>query len=227
MGNHGVTQREIARSPTAIPTPVRQYFYSNPLAGFTLLELLVVIAIIGLLATVVIASLNPSREKARNAAVVSQMYEYQKAFDLMYSTLGAVYHYQSGDNRRRVICLGDSIGSSDCMGLISWGTSPDDAWNTQLEVDLSPYLSSFPFFEVTGDNGVLYSSPAYSGCAAPGPIYFWNPVDNQACGEQYYSLWFLLEGINQDCGRAAQVYSNFSDAGSATDLTMCRISGGL
>jgi len=195
--------------------------------GFTLLELLVVIAIIGLLATVVIASLNPSREKARNAAVLSQVYEYQKALDLMYSTTGDVYHYQGGNNRRRVICLGDTVGGSDCLGAISWSTSPDDTWNTQLEVDLSSFLSSYPLFEVTGDNGTLYSSPAYSGCASVGPTYFWTTIAEQVCSDRHYSLWFLLEGVNQDCGRAAQVYQNFSDAGSATGLTMCRINGGL
>lgn len=43
-------------------------FYDNKKRGFTLIELLVVIAIISLLSSVVMASLNDSREKARIVA---------------------------------------------------------------------------------------------------------------------------------------------------------------
>ena len=59
-------------------------FPYNKKQGFTLLELLVVIAIIGVLSAVVLASLNGSRVKARNASVLAQMDEYIKALNLYY-----------------------------------------------------------------------------------------------------------------------------------------------
>lgn len=65
------------------------------LKGFTLIELLVVIAIIGILASVVLASLNSARAKSRDAARLSQGDEIRKAMELYYSTSG---HYPIPDN---------------------------------------------------------------------------------------------------------------------------------
>jgi prepilin-type N-terminal cleavage/methylation domain-containing protein len=53
--------------------------------GFTLIELLVVIAIIGVLASVIMVSLNSARTKAANATAAQQIREYQKALTLHYA----------------------------------------------------------------------------------------------------------------------------------------------
>ena len=50
--------------------------------GFTLIELLVVIAIIGLLSSVVLASLNTARAKARDAQRASDMVQVVNALEL-------------------------------------------------------------------------------------------------------------------------------------------------
>jgi prepilin-type N-terminal cleavage/methylation domain-containing protein len=52
--------------------------------GFTLIELLVVIAIIGTLASVVLASLNTARVKARDAARATQVKQLKTAMEFYY-----------------------------------------------------------------------------------------------------------------------------------------------
>ena len=53
-------------------------------AGFTLIELLVVIAIIGILSSVVLASLNSARKKGRDARRVADIKQIQLALELYY-----------------------------------------------------------------------------------------------------------------------------------------------
>lgn len=59
------------------------------LSGFTLIELLVVIAIIGVLASIVLASLNNARQKSRDARRVTDVRQIQLALELYYDGAGA------------------------------------------------------------------------------------------------------------------------------------------
>ena len=52
--------------------------------GFTLIELLVVIAIIGILSSIVLASLNTARKKGRDARRIADMKQMQLALELYY-----------------------------------------------------------------------------------------------------------------------------------------------
>lgn len=54
--------------------------------GFTLIELLVVIAIIGVLASVVLASLNSARRKSRDARRVADIKQLQLALELYFDS---------------------------------------------------------------------------------------------------------------------------------------------
>lgn len=56
--------------------------------GFTLIELLVVISIIGILASIITASLDQARVKARDAHRLDQMKQLSNALELYYTTHG-------------------------------------------------------------------------------------------------------------------------------------------
>ncbi len=57
--------------------------------GFTLIELLVVIAIIGVLASVVMASLNSTRAKSADSAIKSNLANMRAQAEVLYDSYGA------------------------------------------------------------------------------------------------------------------------------------------
>ncbi len=78
-------------------------------SGFTLIELLVVIAIIGLLSSIVLASLNTARTKAQDAARMSDVKSLETAMEMYYQDNGG-YPTSNGSGN------GD-VGLSDAMLL--------------------------------------------------------------------------------------------------------------
>jgi prepilin-type N-terminal cleavage/methylation domain-containing protein len=56
--------------------------------GFTLMELLIVVSIIGILATIILASLNEGREKARVTAAVASIKQVEKTVSLYIADTG-------------------------------------------------------------------------------------------------------------------------------------------
>ncbi len=183
--------------------------------GFSLLELLIVITIIGILSVIVLAAVRESREASRNKAVVVQVLEYQKALELYFSDEG---EYPHPDIRTRVHCIGDGLSAGDdCMGPITRTYPPA---NNVLDTTFSRYLpSSRPRIDQT-PAGYPYSSPAYSGCISNGTGGY-SISQNTSCTTRDYSIWFLLEGQNQDCGRAY-----VADATLHGAYTVCRLQSG-
>lgn len=94
----------------------------NVRKGFTLIELLVVIAIIGILAAVVLASLNTAREKSRDASRIQTLKEVQKALELYYSENGNYPIYSGTWSGSSAGCYGGAgLGISE---LVSDGFLP-------------------------------------------------------------------------------------------------------
>lgn len=71
--------------------------------GFTLIELLVVVAIIGILSSVVIASLNSAREKGKIGAIKSTLKNMQSQAEITYLDTGS---YASLYNTTTYDCIG-------------------------------------------------------------------------------------------------------------------------
>ncbi len=100
------------------------HMYKKFTKGFTLIELLVVIAIIGILASVVLVSLNGARSKGRDANRVSNLQEMAKAIAVadtdpapsIYTTVGGATACQASPYTTGVdvkTCLG--IGSAGAL----------------------------------------------------------------------------------------------------------------
>ena len=79
----GFTPLEVSLAPKA---RVRRTSAGLLLTGFTLIELLVVIAIIGLLASIVLASLGTARQRSRDARRLADVKSIRTALELYYGT---------------------------------------------------------------------------------------------------------------------------------------------
>ena len=86
--------------------------------GFTLIELLVVIAIIGILASVVLASLNTARRKSRDARRIADVKQIQLALELYFDANNGTY--PGGDE------LGTGAGSYAALAPTYIASLPKD-----------------------------------------------------------------------------------------------------
>ncbi len=97
----------------------------NTQKGFTLIELLVVIAIIGILSSVVLASLNTARAKSRDAARVATIKQVQNAL--------ALYYLDRNDY--------PVMAQNECGGTEGYTTSGNDFMSSLVSLG---YLPSYP-----------------------------------------------------------------------------------
>ena len=104
--------------------------------GFTLIELLVVIAIIGILSSVVLASLNTARSKGSDAAVKSNISNMRAEAELFYDTNGGAYN--NSGTVGKDFCTDDSAWQKVKTSLTSAKVScSDSATSTAMAGQLS------------------------------------------------------------------------------------------
>jgi type II secretion system protein G len=145
-------------------------YYSSTQKGFTLIELLVVIAIIGLLSSVVLASVSAAREKSRDARRLSDMRQIQQALEMYYDDHN---EYPNED------------GSG-------WETSlEDDGEFLEVLVD-EGYLPSY-IIDPINSGGNYYSYFKYSagtnGCtSSKGQFYILGVANIEGADESYTAL---------------------------------------
>lgn len=87
--------------------------------GFTLIELLVVIAIIGILSSVVLASLTTARTKGQDASVESQMASMRSQAELYYSSNSNSY----GSSTDCAVGMFSSTGTGGLANLLKGATT--------------------------------------------------------------------------------------------------------
>lgn len=119
---------------------------NTPRRGFTLIELLVVIAIIGVLSAVVLASLNTSRQKARDAARAAAMHSIVTALNMYYLTYGCLPK-TSGTT------CGPAAGTYSHAELGGWDYSSQGGAGFMDFLRTGGYLSSVPVDPINDMSG--------------------------------------------------------------------------
>jgi len=160
--------------------------------GFTLIELLVVIAIIGLLSTIVLASLNGARAKARDAKRKGDMIELRTALQMYYADHGSYPSYWGSGS-------GGYWGgvNASCAGT-NGQTSGPEAYIQGLTPNYIAILPTDPAINPPPCYGYLYRSDGVEYKL----LANWTPESYVSAGQVFYDpvrppdppVWMLCSG---------------------------------
>jgi prepilin-type N-terminal cleavage/methylation domain-containing protein len=119
--------------------------------GFTLIELLVVISIIGFLSSVVLASMQTARYKAKDVALAQNLKSLQTAMELYRETKGS-YLYSNEDS-----------GLPPCLPPAGFGYCffGDGGFFSSFSSAISPYISNIDFMINGFESSLRDDTPLY------------------------------------------------------------------
>jgi type IV pilus assembly protein PilE len=124
--------------------------------GFTLIELLVVIAIIGILASVVLASLNTARDKGADAAITSTVNNTRAQ--------AAIHYEDNGSYDSFCTSLTEAEASvNDTGGANSWACTINNGGTDSDAYAISGELSDGSFYCVDSTGSAVTTAAAASG----------------------------------------------------------------
>ncbi len=174
-------------------------------AGFTLIELLVVIAIIGLLSSVVLASLNSARQKAQYTAVAADLQEAYTAFYALSLSRSCGFPHDPGGT------------SDDCEVP---GNAPISTLIANPSYGLSEYLPQAPSWPFSSQAWRLDNDRDTRGPGRCGSTYSSEGVNlyiqSGVTQEQYEALDKILDGDADPSTLAARTCGKILYSGAET-----------
>lgn len=141
--------------------------------GFTLIELLVVVAIIGVLASIVLASLNSARVKGTEAAIKSNLKNMIPQAELSYDAPGN-YSTACAGVAKMLTAINNTGGHSACYSYnnstlsdvnLRWGAS---AKNSDGSKNYSVDPTGVVVFDTTNTGALLTWDAANTACGSAG-----------------------------------------------------------
>ncbi len=140
---------------------IRSKFRSG---GFTLIELLVVIAIIGILASVVLASLDDTRDSAKESRAQSEMRNIHTAVEMLYNATG-LYPHNKTHYCPPVNGANNEVDLNASVALDPYFKTAVDPWGTPYFLDEDYQCTA----GAKGCNGIADASTDSSVLVSCGP----------------------------------------------------------
>ena len=154
--------------------------------GFTLIELLVVIAIIGILSSIVLASLNSARQKGRDARRISDIKQLQLALELFYDAnnqyatstavlvtggyIAAIPRDPQTNAAYSYAALQGSAAAATTCGAYHLGATLEQGGHSALNGDADGVVGG-TYNVANGDGTVCTTSPVTVDFAGTDPVY--------------------------------------------------------
>ncbi len=152
-------------------------------AGFTLIELLVVIAIIGVLSTVILASLSAARSRSYDAQRVANMRQVQKALEAYAIDHDGKYPVRTGGNWNGTCSAWVSLPRDSAIpNLVSEGYMSQLPLDPEVNPATSKCCYLYNSFDGNDYKYLMYDCPTSKACYGAGRnMSLSDPVRSNAC----------------------------------------------